>query len=1075
MRRLRSVLAVVLIGGLLSTACTSSKPANVPGQPVQDGQYVEISYAGASAGLAGLDESEAAEQIRDWARFGLASHLEMDTARLRDAFYDTFPVRDAAFGDIARQPVGAGRSVFDGRGVLHILVPHDDQFRARSIGTELDQYRTDAGADPQRVQVHEYRIDRATQTIGLWAGREETAAKVRADNGYFIARVDQLDGLTDFLARSRRLSWVRTRGSETWAGGWSWPDGAGARLDVEDVWAVQRGYEDPSDGLPGFSLDPVVTRSEEDLAAALPDVSPELVSGISTGDWAGSGYASEQDLLLDIDKALDDESEGESRPTSGLPADRSQLWSMRLALRGGPVFSTARYDGWLAGTAVGMTLFYTDFVAKSWLTGVGRGVPPATVGGFAANTRSPTPPAFCDKATEANESTRLWFGQRDTGFRFTDEQVSLGARATQLFSVSTSGTEAESSYLMSRGLRWWDQHYEVIGDYEPQYRRLEEIMRWSGALEWLVMRAGANLPRPDHDRVTATHRFDDWYANNELRETEPIAFVTSPSVEHEAVRTAPSAFFVDCGEPWLVGGVSLADSLNRRGDRTLRADLPDSVARAGAFDEGSAFDPASGTGHIVQGSVDEARAFGNLVDRTLSRTEDGHAVTDVVAPKSRNASFGALKDLTGANGPRELRNELHAENGTLHQAFAYQGEPVGELVSTKTSRTQVLLWWARGSMSRVRAVLESIQKGKSGRPEPRDVLLAVELADGRMLYRTGERWLSTDVVDSSAGGPAFRYGYVDPTTSKPVLGNGKLVPPPSPVAPWMSVPAAGGGLPVVRPANPPGTHATRITVTMADGEHSALFVDGDTAVVPSDDRYLGINGTVPGAALLRTFDSAVAPVLADLRESADSFYRGVLLGPDGAVLIGRDNLVLFGSGDPVYALVAHAQSVHSGRSPPIFELEGGRFEHIAKISDSARVEARENDVNLADLLADDGSGAQVYMHRDMARSMPVDNGVVVPEKIPRDRKVNVVTIRSETGPRVPAIVHYRGALWHRIGPGPTGTGTPPAGGGSGGGPGGGDGSGAGRGGGGPIIRLVCPVDTAEDEQEEQDEYQGCGQ
>jgi hypothetical protein len=190
------------------------------------------------------------------------------------------------------------------------------------------------------------------------------------------------------------------------------------------------------------------------------------------------------------------------------------------------------------------------------------------------------------------------------------------------------------------------------------------------------------------------------------------------------------------------------------------------------------------------------------------------------------------------------------------------------------------------------------------------------------------------------------------------------------------------------------------------------------------------------------------------------------------VLIGRDNLVLFGSGDPEYALVAHAESVHSGRSPPIFEFEGGRFEHIAEISDSARVEARENDVNLADLLADDGSGAQVYVHRDMVRSMPVDNGIVVQEKIPHDLKVNVVTIRLETGPRAPAVVHYRGALWYRVGPGPTGAGTPPTGGRSGGGPGGGDGSGAGGGGRARIIRLVCPGDTAQDEH---DEYQGCGQ
>lgn len=82
-----------------------------------------VSYSGVAARLDGLDQADALDQVRDWTRIGLAAHLGMDTAAMRDSSFDTLPVRDNGFADLARQDVGPGRSLIDATGELHLLVP----------------------------------------------------------------------------------------------------------------------------------------------------------------------------------------------------------------------------------------------------------------------------------------------------------------------------------------------------------------------------------------------------------------------------------------------------------------------------------------------------------------------------------------------------------------------------------------------------------------------------------------------------------------------------------------------------------------------------------------------------------------------------------------------------------------------------------------------------------------------------------------------------------------------------------------------------------------------------------------
>lgn len=382
-------LAVVwfTVSVLLASVSCASTPADKVESPTV------ISYAGAASRLSGLEPAEVQEQLRDWARTGLASYLELDTAALRDAVYDTVPVRDLAFADLSRQSTGPGRALFDGRDVLHVLVPRDDPHEAHTIGLLLDQHRSDAGADPQQVQVHHYLIGSGTRTIGLTHEKPAPTSEVRSAHGFVTMRVDETKGLTDFLAQTRHLSWLEARGSEIWAGGWNWPDVPAAPLDVEDISVIQRGYlQPPSELRPAFSLDPGPLQTREDILAVLPHLRPELADRLISRDWKGSPFTADE-LANVVHAALwDNNPPPAALVEAGLPSDRNQLWALYLLVRDRPAYSQARYDGRLEGTKVGMTLFYTDYVAKSWAhSGVGTGVPANAVAGFIPNSNAVSP------------------------------------------------------------------------------------------------------------------------------------------------------------------------------------------------------------------------------------------------------------------------------------------------------------------------------------------------------------------------------------------------------------------------------------------------------------------------------------------------------------------------------------------------------------------------------------------------------------------------------------------------------------------------------------------------------------
>jgi hypothetical protein len=1028
----RLAILILTVGVLIASVSCASKSADEADNPTV------ISYVGAASRLNGLEPAEAQEQLRDWARTGLAAYLELDTAQLRDAAYDTVPVRDLAFADLSKQVTGPGRALFDGRGVLHALVERGDPHEARTIGLLIDQHRSDAGADPRQVQVHHYQIHSGGQAIELTHEKPAATSEVRSARGFVTMRIDETEGLTNFLAQTRHLSWLEVRGSEIWAGGWNWPDVPAVPLSFEDVSVIQRGYLQAAAPSPGFSLDPGPPETREDLLAVLPGLRPELADRLITNDWTGSPFDSVEQFATAVDSAL---FQSESQPAlveAGLPADRNQLWALNLLLAGRAAYSQARYDGRLAGTEVGMTLFYNDFVAKDWVHGgVGTGVPAKAVQGFLSDPNAVTPWSHCAGADAPDlEYGRLWFGQNESGFTFASDRVSIGTQATRLFARSDSegGTEVEPSFGFGRGIRWWDQHYQAIADYEPQYQRLDQIMRWSGALDWLVSHTQAKLPQLDDAAIRSDLQFKDWYAqHDQLRERSPIDFVTPPSAQDEAIRPKPSDVFQDCGFLAVSGGVSLGDVNQRKGDRSFHADLPEPVRRTGLVDEGSRFDPATGVGLIKQVSIDGS---GNVIDsiqRTLSMTADGRAVIGVVADGRRVAPFGDLKVWRAETATRQVNIELAADRGQVSQRVEFQGHELGELVARKEVDA-VIIQWRPGVIDRARRVLESIQERLVSQPSAElppatdAVLYSYQDVNGTILYKVGgpsEPWLSITRGRAPPGEEmAFLLGGPDPATGTAGFFEGKLsqrpeLPPVAGGPPrWIEITPPTGGHPArVIAAGMPDSNARTVQVTTPDGRTGAISQLGDRAWAGYADPLLGFNGTAEGAALLRDFPR-VAEAMRNAADAKDGLLRGVRLGDDGVALASADSVVLAAADHPWANRVQQAISPDSSpQQALLFRVEGGRLLQVDLSELTLRPGATQR--RSLDEVLNTTSG-DIYLHRSM---LTVENGAIVRDALPLEDNVIIRTAdppRSEGTVSQPDIRIHDGAEWWRV----SGTGTP---------------------------------------------------
>jgi hypothetical protein len=1003
--RPRSVLIGLIVAILAAAGCDATTIDNSntgDPMPLRARNTTVISYAGASSRLAGLSRAEVDNQLRDWARVGLASLLGLSTEEARDAFYDSSPVRDLGFADLVRQPTGPGRSLLRGD-VLHVLVPRQDPHPARTVGLTIDQSRVDAGEQPQQVQVHRYEFDHHRRTIRLDTSVPRTLGEIRAANGYVRMRVDGAVGLRDFLSHTTHLSGLERRGAEIYANGWNWPDVRSAPLDDNDLAVLRRMFTVGRTSQLAFSLDLGNPPTGDELRKIVPELATRWTNQL-TAFLRDPTAEPPDELNRKVEDALYGRVKPEVLAAEGLPSSRTHLLALSAALERRPIYQTARYDGDFAGTELGNTLFYVDHTAKMWVTGVGDGAPTGEVPGFVAQPDAETPLGHCPKGAAKSESGRLWFDQDDRGFDIAETELSIGAQVTRLFSRSfgANDTETEPSFAFGQALNWWDRNYQAIADYEPQYQRLEQIMRWSGALDWLAA-SGASLPTGDRSTPPAV-RFRDWYAQHksELRENAPIEFVTPRSAGRaESILPEPSKPFASCGYQYVTGGVSFGDLMKRRGDTDYRLKASGPVRRAGPFHPSSHLDPRTGAAQLDEIAFNQIKDPGSdkvhiervtSVRRTIAPARDSTVEIRTTGPGRAASSLGKVK----ISSLRELTNRIVARAGRVSQTIKVERRELGTLDAGRAADV-VMIRWRPGLLGRAVRALESVQRAHAskGRPDPVDgVLYGVETARGDVSYKVGgpdEPWLTiTDDVPAPGRDISFRLGAPGLRGQPHHIYRAHLARGP---------PAALTGTLTVEPAT--ATSSARlipgavqpdgpiVQVRTLDGPATLHLRSDGRPWVPSTDPILGVNGSVVGAAMLRTWDG-ISTAMRDAQQAGDRLWRAVELGDDGVAFVGDLRIELRPAGDPWTEQARLAMQADRSRTP-LMLIDGPILRHVepdpVMPSRGSPVQRTLEEVIMSDrvVYADDGLRSQ----------LATENGVPVAD---RPEGELLVVVREATVP-----------------------------------------------------------------------------
>jgi hypothetical protein len=259
----------------------------------------------------------------------------------------------------------------------------------------------------------------------------------------------------------------------------------------------------------------------------------------------------------------------EARPLEQLGEDLRELVDRHQV-------SVARYDGGLAGTEVGMTLFYCDILGKLWSWGQVNGNPITgmpDVPGFQSH-RNVRPAAMYWPEILATHQRRFWWGLDPKGVVVVQQDSNLSCRfgpvSCRLF-IKGRGEqfeeEQEPNILVATALDSWNRRFLAIADGEPEFHRLNQFMKWAVAfkvcsVEEETMRRFGFLDAADGKVASGKNLwFADWYESNlksaRLGVRLPVVVRRFQSSGTEAVERFNSGPMEAAGEvrTW-VGGVS---------------------------------------------------------------------------------------------------------------------------------------------------------------------------------------------------------------------------------------------------------------------------------------------------------------------------------------------------------------------------------------------------------------------------------------------------------------------------------------------------------------------------------------
>jgi hypothetical protein len=586
------------------------------------GQTQLINLAARREALEDLSPREQQDQMRDWLLFTAASSAGLSAEGINQALFDVPPIRHGYLQPVANFEYGDTRSCYIGNGQVIALLPADtSDERNERLARIADEQRKNLGAKPARLIVFEYELkpadDSAQQTALLTRRAPVDSEELFASSaGYYEAKISSLDDLTRFMGQVDDLTYASVKDGLT-VGGRKIKGHNYRGIRIEEIAALYQSEAKLRGGRSAHTqkIDDFNARwanrtytteaekkeleLEHDREEAA--LTEELRQGRSDGGFVdGSGFS--LDPTFDY-PALAREFEGVIAPRFGGVIDPQNIQRAREGLANknadplfellGEVsqkgeagellarlteqiikeshgFQAARYDGELKGTEAGMVLFYTDLLAKLWAMNYQNSAPANNVPGFLPMTGLPVSSIYQQELKELS-NTRLWFGPRDKGYQVADkgENVLFARTATRVYAASSNslkpGVESQPNAHSAAFLGWWDDHYEEIARFEPEYERLNEVMKWSLVVTWLNQKDQASkLVFLQNVPVERGNWFPDWVTQHpQLRYAawDKIGFFkrgNDPTATESLPRLRSETYRLHGQERWLMGGVSLA-------------------------------------------------------------------------------------------------------------------------------------------------------------------------------------------------------------------------------------------------------------------------------------------------------------------------------------------------------------------------------------------------------------------------------------------------------------------------------------------------------------------------------------
>ncbi|NTV13830.1 MAG: hypothetical protein HGA96_07890 [Desulfobulbaceae bacterium] len=521
-----------------------------------------------------LPPDEKAEQLRDWALYGVRSLLALTSP-------GEMPIRHPALKETLPGEVSPGR-VFPLTSAEWGLVVAPELLENRPLlGGLIDEKYATSNYLPEIISLFTYTVDPAVTTIRiLFAGSIPAKELFTQEYGYHSATISTLTDFTDFAAHVDDVVSFRWQARSVSLGGRKYLGDGQRSLTVEEIAGLYQAFNAPvatgkSPAPPqpaeidmGFSLDHRLNYPAfaDDLKgiASIPGVAEESADP----DFAALLSRHHAELIA-IGERL--KKQHDLRPFlalrrrfEGSPiAAEARLNGLLRYIEGRNAYQAARYEGKLQGTSVAMILFYTDLLAKLWTLDYG-GMTPRSVVGFRSMREIKVPKLYWYDYLRLS-TTRLWFGLRQEGFEFYGNNILFKPGVTRVYAASSDplfpGKESLPNYQSREFLGWWDSHYEAMAAAEPYYHKLDQIQKWSCIFMVLQENNSHLLDFLQSVPVRRNLDFTTWINRDTTMAKIRIPFLDRRQYGSttECLPLLASNSFPLMGRPYiLTGGVSLA-------------------------------------------------------------------------------------------------------------------------------------------------------------------------------------------------------------------------------------------------------------------------------------------------------------------------------------------------------------------------------------------------------------------------------------------------------------------------------------------------------------------------------------